>query len=88
MTVHYIAAKSNVVQPSVSQKDTSPAGTPRVRLSQVISALSYALDMTEGQPTGHAIRSCIIGMRVASEIKLPAAKLSALFYALLLKDSG
>ena len=88
MTVHYIAAKPNVVQPGVSQKDLPPAGTPRVRLSQVISALSYALDMTEGQPTGHAIRSCIIGMRGASEIKLPAAKLSALFYALLLKDSG
>jgi putative nucleotidyltransferase with HDIG domain len=82
------SAKPDAIQQRVIQKETLTAGTPRVRLSQVISAMSYVLDMTEGQPTGHAVRSCIIGMRVASEIKLPADKLSALFYALLLKDSG
>ena len=30
-----------------------------IRLSEVISALSYALDVTEGQPMGHAVRSCL-----------------------------
>jgi putative nucleotidyltransferase with HDIG domain len=59
-----------------------------VRLSEVISALSYALDVTEGQPMGHAVRSCAIGMRVGEEIGLGATARSSLFYALLLKDAG
>ena len=59
-----------------------------MRLSEVVAALSYALDITEGQPEGHAARTCLIGMRLADELELPAADRSALFYALLLKDLG
>jgi putative nucleotidyltransferase with HDIG domain len=59
-----------------------------VRLSDVIAALSFALDITEGQPEGHAVRSCLIGMRVAETIGLADEERSALFYALLLKDLG
>ena len=59
-----------------------------IRLSEVISALSYALDVTEGQPMGHAVRSCAIGMRIGEEIGLAPAERSSLFYALLLKDAG
>ena len=59
-----------------------------IRLSEVISALSYALDVTEGQPMGHAVRSCAIGMRIGEEIGLDAPQRSSLFYALLLKDAG
>ena len=59
-----------------------------IRLSEVISALSYALDITEGQPMGHAVRSCAIGMRVGEEIGLDDQMRSSLFYALLLKDAG
>jgi putative nucleotidyltransferase with HDIG domain len=69
-----------------------PAGVieriSEVRLSEVVSALSFALDITEGQPEGHAARSCLIGMRLAREIGLPARERSALFYALLMKDLG
>lgn len=60
----------------------------RLRMSEVISALSYALDSTEGQPPGHAIRSCLIGMRIADELSLDDDQRSALFYALLLKGAG
>ncbi len=60
----------------------------QIKLSEVISALSYALDITEGQPKGHAARSCMLGMRLGKELKLGAAESSALFYALLLKDLG
>jgi voltage-gated potassium channel Kch len=31
-------------------------------LSEVLGALSYALDLTEGEPPGHAIRTLAIGM--------------------------
>lgn len=59
-----------------------------VRLSEVVSALSFALDITEGQPQGHAVRTCLIVMRLASEIGLSESERSSLFYALLLKDLG
>jgi putative nucleotidyltransferase with HDIG domain len=59
-----------------------------IRLSEVVGALSYALDLTEGEPPGHALRSCLIGMRLAQELGLGAAARSDLFYALLLKDAG
>ena len=59
-----------------------------VKLSTVLSAMSYALDLTEGQPLGHAGRSCLIGMRIAHELKLSAEERSDLFYALLVKDAG
>lgn len=61
----------------------------RVRLSEVLAALSQALDLTEGQPMGHTARSCAIGMRIADAIGLddPGDR-SDLFYALLLKDAG
>jgi putative nucleotidyltransferase with HDIG domain len=60
----------------------------QIKLSEVISALSYALDITEGQPKGHAARTCMLGMRLGKELRLGAAESSALFYALLLKDLG
>jgi putative nucleotidyltransferase with HDIG domain len=59
-----------------------------VRVSQIISALSYALDLTEGRPMGHSVRTCIIGMRIATHIGVPIAEKSDLFYSLLLKDAG
>ena len=59
-----------------------------VKLSTVLSAMSYALDLTEGQPLGHAGRSCLIGMRIAEELQLSADDRSDLFYALLMKDAG
>jgi putative nucleotidyltransferase with HDIG domain len=54
----------------------------------VVSALSTALDLTEGQPMGHAIRNCIVGMRIAEELRLEPQQRCDLYYALLLKDSG
>jgi HD-GYP domain-containing protein (c-di-GMP phosphodiesterase class II) len=60
----------------------------QIALSGVIGALSYALDVAEGQPPGHAVRSCLIGMRLAAELELSDAERSDLFYALLLKDAG
>jgi putative nucleotidyltransferase with HDIG domain len=59
-----------------------------VALSEVLGALSYALDITEGEPPGHAVRTTAIGMRLAEQIGLGDEERSALFYALLLKDAG
>src|SRR5437660_2907979 len=64
------------------------ADSGEIALSQVLGALSSALDIGEGEPPGHARRSCLIGMRLATELGLDADARSDLFYALLLKDAG
>ena len=63
-------------------------GEAVIALSAVIGALTFAFDLTEGQPFGHSLRTCAIGMRLATERGLGPADRSALFYALLLKDAG
>lgn len=57
-----------------------------VALSEVISALSYALDLTEGTVHGHSLRSCLVGMRIGESIGLGPEQMRSLYYALLLKD--
>jgi HD-GYP domain-containing protein (c-di-GMP phosphodiesterase class II) len=59
-----------------------------IRLSEVVSSLSYALDLAEGQSLGHGVRTGLIGMRLAEELKLDSASRSALYYALLLVNAG
>jgi putative nucleotidyltransferase with HDIG domain len=59
-----------------------------IRLSEIIAALSHALDVTGGQPMGHAERSCVIGLRLADAAGFDAGQRASLFYALLLKDAG
>ena len=65
------------VEPSVSY-----------RLSEIIGALSHALDLTEGQPVGHSQRCCMISMEIADRLDLPSSVRQDLFYAALLKDAG
>src|SRR5450432_551480 len=59
-----------------------------IRTSELISALSYALDLTEGREMGHSVRACMIGMRLAEHIGMPLPEQADLYYALLLKDAG
>jgi putative nucleotidyltransferase with HDIG domain len=59
-----------------------------IGVAQVVSALSWALDLSIGQAVGHSVRACTIGMRIGEEMGLSADERSDLFYALLLKDCG
>lgn len=63
-------------------------GDGDLRFSEVIAALSRALDLTDGHDLGHAVRTSLIGMRIAQELGLPDHDRSALLYGLLLKDAG
>lgn len=65
-----------------------PAGSTQVRLSELVPAFSYALDMTEGQPAGHSVRCCWIGSQIGRALSLSVQDRSDLYYALLLKDLG
>jgi HD-GYP domain-containing protein (c-di-GMP phosphodiesterase class II) len=60
----------------------------RIRLAEIIKALSHALDLTEGQMPGHCVRCCHIGMAIGRAINLPDALLHDLYYTLMLKDLG
>jgi HD-GYP domain-containing protein (c-di-GMP phosphodiesterase class II) len=62
--------------------------SPSVSVAEVFSALSFALDITEGHPFGHALRTCLIGMRLAKRMGLPMVDQRDLYYALMLKDVG
>ncbi|WP_347251032.1 HD-GYP domain-containing protein [Zoogloea sp.] len=59
-----------------------------LKLSELIGALSHALDITEGQPEGHCVRCCWIGMHVGRAMGLSDEALWELYYTLLLKDLG
>ncbi len=59
-----------------------------IRFSEIIAALSVALDITQGNPHGHCMRTALIGTRLAESLQLSGPERSALFYALLLKDLG
>ncbi len=71
-----------VFQP-VQQADASA-----IPIAELLAALSHALDLTEGAPAGHTLRSCMIAMRIADSIGLGAEDRTALYYAMLLKDAG
>ena len=57
-------------------------------LAEVLSSLSYALDLTSGQVPGHAERTCLIGLRLGVSAGLSDGDMSSLYHALLMKDSG
>ena len=59
-----------------------------VNLAELLGTLSFALDMTEGQPEGHCIRCCWIGSNIGLQLGLNETELRDLYYVLLLKDLG
>ena len=52
-------------------KDREPsARAGELRLAELLGALSHALDMVEGQPAGHCVRTCWIGLHIGRELQL------------------
>jgi HD-GYP domain-containing protein (c-di-GMP phosphodiesterase class II) len=67
---------------------TPSTGLRELRLAELLSALSYATDMVEGQPAGHCVRCCWIGIHIGRQIGLDEQQIWELYYTLLLKDLG
>lgn len=80
--------ESDLGSPSVVVSSVQTNTLQGLKLSELISSLSHALDITEGQPEGHCVRCCWIGMHIGREIHLPESQLWDLYYTLLLKDLG
>lgn len=90
---HAAAADAGLASARPAQAAAPRAPSPAAsangpRLGELLGALSHALDMAEGQPAGHCMRSCWIGQQVGRAIGLSTAELRDLYYATLLKDSG
>ena len=81
-----VFGSTRAVQPAAPAPTPAAANGPR--LGELLGSLSHALDMTEGQPAGHCMRSCWIGQQVGRAIGLSSAEMRELYYATLLKDSG
>ncbi|NBB50257.1 HD domain-containing protein [Rhizobium sp. CRIBSB] len=60
----------------------------RIRLAELIGALSHALDLTGGQDPGHGIRTAHIGSAIGRRLGLSEQQLHDLYYTLMLKDLG
>jgi HD-GYP domain-containing protein (c-di-GMP phosphodiesterase class II) len=67
---------------------TATAQQPQVRMSDLLSGFSLALDLVMGQPMEHCVRSAYMSMRLAEKVGLSDREKQDLFYASLLKDSG
>ena len=82
-----IASLPNAVPVSVPEVFKRTHG-PSLRVAEVVSALSQALDLGSGSTRWHSVRTCILGMRVAAELRLDEEIQEDLYYGLLLKDAG
>jgi HD-GYP domain-containing protein (c-di-GMP phosphodiesterase class II)/DNA-binding CsgD family transcriptional regulator len=63
-------------------------GVERVRLAEVLAALSLATDLGMGQPLGHAIRCSLIATRLADELGVGAGERQDTFTVGLLRYVG
>src|SRR5689334_22816730 len=69
---------------------TSAAGRsgPRIRVAEVVAALSLATDLGMGQPMQFAMRTCLLAVRVAQAMHLSDADIRTTYYTALLRSAG
>jgi HD-GYP domain-containing protein (c-di-GMP phosphodiesterase class II) len=60
----------------------------RVRMAELVAALSLGIDLGFGQPTEHVLRQCLIALRIAEQIGLSEAERATLYYTALLINVG
>jgi putative nucleotidyltransferase with HDIG domain len=60
----------------------------RLRLAEVISALSLATDLGLGQPLAHALRTCVFALRLGRALSLSDRGLADIYYTTLLRFIG
>jgi len=68
--------------------DEQREGEPRIRLSELVGSLSLVGDMGLGKPWEHALRTCILALRLGEASGLSDADLRDLYYVALLRVAG
>lgn len=65
-----------------------PASRYPRRVADLLIELAPTLDALAGHPSGHAVRTCYLAMRLAEALSISDRDRLALFYAALLHDAG
>jgi HD-GYP domain-containing protein (c-di-GMP phosphodiesterase class II) len=60
----------------------------RVRLAELVAALSLGIDLGFGQPMEHVLRQCLIALRLADRMGLDEESRAVVYYTALLVDVG
>jgi HD-GYP domain-containing protein (c-di-GMP phosphodiesterase class II) len=72
---------------TMTRVDGEP-GPERVRLAELVCAVSLATDVGMGQPFEHALRTCLVATRLAAAADLAAPDRHATYYLGLLRHVG
>ena len=64
------------------------SGHPRVRLAELVAALSLGVDLGFGQPMEHVLRQCLIALRLVDHAGLDEQDRMAVYYTALLVNVG
>jgi HD-GYP domain-containing protein (c-di-GMP phosphodiesterase class II) len=67
---------------------TSADSADRVRLAELIAALSLASDLAIGEPMEHALRRCLIAVLLGQTLGLPEGELTTVYDLALLRSIG
>jgi HD-GYP domain-containing protein (c-di-GMP phosphodiesterase class II) len=62
--------------------------TTRVRLAELVAALSLGVDLGFGQPMEHVLRQCLIALRLAEQVGLDEDERAVAYYTALLVNVG
>src|SRR4051812_591247 len=65
-----------------------PSLAVRLRLAELVAALSLGIDLGFGQPMEHVLRQCLIALRLAERIGLDEDERAAVYYTALLINVG
>jgi len=60
----------------------------RVRLAELVAALSLGVDLGFGQPVEHVLRQCLIALRLAERAGLEEERRAVVYYTALLVNVG
>src|SRR3954447_13522037 len=58
------------------------------RVAEVVASLSLATDLGTGQATEHALRACLLAVRLAERLGFSDKDLTDLYYVALLRSTG
>src|ERR1700756_4523672 len=63
-------------------------GSEKVRLAELVAALSLGIDLGFGQPMEHVLRQSLIALRLAEVIGLNESERSVVYYTAMLVNVG
>src|SRR5690242_10350583 len=68
--------------------DGRTSAKPRLRLAELVAALSLGIDLGFGQPMEHVLRQCLIALRLADALGLDEGERAVVYYTALLVNVG